>query len=123
MTDKPTLVRKLEATALIEGNEFVRKYFHTDRLVFAVSVLQPGQKSGVDPGHDGADEVCYLVEGSLAAIFPEANLVYELEPGDGVLIPQSVPHEILALGAQPAITIWCTAPALGRADMSLGGGA
>jgi len=122
MTDKPKLVRRLEATALIEGDEFVRKYFDTQRLVFAVSVLQPGQKSGVDPGHDGSDEVCYVVEGSLAVIFPEANLVYELEAGDGILIPESAAHEIIGLGATPVVMVWCTAPGLGRADMSLGGG-
>ena len=122
MTDEPQLVRRLDATALIEGDEFVRKYFHTERLVFAVSVLQPGQKSALDPGHAGADEVCYVVEGGIAVVFPDSNLVRELEAGDGILIPDSVAHEIVGLGTEPAVMVWCTAPGLGRADMAIGGG-
>ena len=123
MTDTPQVVRRLQATALIEGNEFIRKYFHTERLVFATSILQPGQRSGVDPGHAEADEVCYVIEGSVAAIFADANVVHELEAGDAVLIPQSVAHEIMALGSQPALTLWCTAPVMGRDDLAVGGGA
>lgn len=114
MTDAPRLVRRLDATALIEGDEFVRKYFHTKRLVFAVSVLQPGQRSALDPGHEDADEVCYVVEGSLAVIFPDADVVYELEQGDAILIPASAPHEALGLGTAPVVMVWSTAPGLGE---------
>jgi mannose-6-phosphate isomerase-like protein (cupin superfamily) len=122
MTDTPRLVRRLDATALIEGDEFVRKYFHTERLVFAVSVLQPGQRSALDPGHDEADEVCYVIEGSVAVIFPDSDLVYELEQGDAILVPASAAHEVLGLGTGPVVMVWTTAPGLGRPDMSLGGG-
>ncbi|MBS1881940.1 MAG: cupin domain-containing protein [Actinobacteria bacterium] len=122
MSDKPQLIRGLEALPLIEGDEFVRKYVHTDKLIFAVSWIQPGQRSGVDPGHKGSDEVCYVVSGQVAVAFPDQNLVHELHAGDAVLIPDSVAHETIGLGSGPAQTIWALAPGLGREEVGIGGG-
>lgn len=123
MSDQPQLVRALEATPLLEGDEFVRKYFHSDKLIFAVSWIQPGQRSALDPGHVGSDEVCYVASGQIAIAFPDLDLVHELHEGDGVLIPDSVAHEVVGLGDGPSVTIWALAPGLGREDIGIGAGA
>ncbi len=122
MAEKPKLLRGLEAQALIEGDEFVRKYFHTGKLVFAVSWIQPGQRSALDPGHVGAEEVCFVASGRIALAFPDQDLVYEMEAGDGVLIPDSVAHEMVGLGDVAATVVWSAAPGLGRDEIGIGGG-
>ena len=60
------VTRYNETKNLLEGEEFTKVYFHTDKLIFAVSTLLPGQKACLDKGHQGADETCYVIEGKTA---------------------------------------------------------
>jgi hypothetical protein len=44
-------VRKGEATVVMEDDECSRIYFWTDRIIFSVCTLLPGQKTPLDSGH------------------------------------------------------------------------
>jgi mannose-6-phosphate isomerase-like protein (cupin superfamily) len=100
---------------LVEGGELALVYFQTDRLVFAASSLQPGQKSLRDPGHEGADEVAYCIRGEVVIELGEREGSFvRLGPGDALLIREGVPHTVYNLGAEPAEMTWCAAPSLGR---------
>lgn len=110
------VVHRGDAEAFMEGDEFALKYVHTDRLVFAYSTLPPGGRSARDPGHEGADEVVYLIRGQiLISIGDEGNFIH-LEQGDAALIEESVPHIVYNPGPEQAEMTWSTAPTLGRPD-------
>lgn len=110
-----TVCRANEARPLMEGGELALIYFMSDRLVFSSSVIPVGQKSNRDPGHVGADEVVYCMEGE-AVIELGDNLgeFVRLQKGDAALITDGVPHTAYNPGDRPAELIWCAAPSLGR---------
>ena len=71
-----------EARTLMAGDEMASMYFWTDRLVFSVSQIPPGARSSRDPGHQGADEVCYVFSGALVIEFPRLQRWERLGAGD-----------------------------------------
>ena len=95
---------------LLEGDEVTEVYCNTGKLCFAVSTLLPGQRASVDAGHKIADEVCYVVQGTILMNIPDRNENYLLSEGDALLIPPTVPHFSVNLGSDPSIAVWACAP-------------
>jgi mannose-6-phosphate isomerase-like protein (cupin superfamily) len=108
MADTATVVRRLDARAFLEGPELCREYLAEERMWFGTSTLQPGQTGGLDAGHPGSVEVFYCAAGH--AVVDDGTLVHELEAGDAVVIPPSVPHTITNVGAEPVVVVWAGAP-------------
>jgi mannose-6-phosphate isomerase-like protein (cupin superfamily) len=111
-----------DARVLMAGEEKAMMYFWTDRLVFSMSEIPPGAGSSRDPGHDGADEVCYVFKGTLILEFPGLDRKEKLEPGDAILIPEKEPHIVFNPGTETAVSAWATAPQLGYEIEELTGG-
>jgi mannose-6-phosphate isomerase-like protein (cupin superfamily) len=109
------VVQRRDAEAFMEGDEFALKYVHSDRLVFAFSTLPSGGRSAADPGHEGADEVVYVVRGQILISIGDEGEFIHLEQGDAALIEESVPHTVYNPGPEQAEMTWSTAPTLGRA--------
>lgn len=107
--------RASEAKAFMEGDEAVHIYFSSDKIVFATSTLQPGQRSTRDPGHDGAHEVVLCISGDIFLELGEGQETFvALGDGDAALIEEGVPHRVCNVGSGPAFMAWATAPSLGR---------
>ncbi len=113
-TAELTLIKKQEAEVLMEGNEFVRVYANTGKILFSVATIPPGQKGMLDPGHQGAHEIAYVVSGTLVFEFPDSKKWFELEEGDAVLIPEGEPHLVYNVGDETGTITWSLAPDLGR---------
>ena len=115
----PTPAREIEVCrasqtrTLMAQDELGSMYFWTDRLVFTVCQLPPGGRSTLDPGHRGADEVCYVIQGTLVLEFPELQRWERLSAGDAILIPENEPHTVINPGDTAAVSAWATAPHLG----------
>lgn len=105
--------RRDAARALMAGDEMAEMYFWTDRLVFSVSRIPPGGRSSRDPGHKGADEVCYVISGTLVIEFPSLQRWERVGAGDAIVIPEGQPHVAINPGDQTAVSVWATAPQLG----------
>lgn len=109
--EKKGIVKKAgQAQCFVDGEEFVREYFRTDRLTFGVSELLPGKTGGLDPGHREADEVFFCAQGHVLCYFPEEKNYYELEKGDALLIPQGFGHQLFNIGEEKAVIVWSCAP-------------
>jgi len=106
------VVRYNDTKNLLEGDEFTKVYFHTDKLIFATSTLLPGQKACLDNGHHGADETCYVIEGQVAIHLTSLDEVHELAKGDCILIPEDEPHYTVNIGDIKSVTAWACAPHL-----------
>lgn len=109
-----TLIREQDAEIVMEGAEFVRVYAHTDKIIFSVATIPPGQRGMPDPGHEGAHEVAYVIKGHLLFEFPDSKKWLELRAGDAVLIPEGEAHSVINVGEETAILSWSLAPHLGR---------
>ena len=109
-----TLIRERDAEVIMEGAECVHLYFQTDKLLFDVATIPPGQRTPLDPGHQGAHEVAYLIKGHIVFEFPNKKKFMELYPGDAVLIPEGEPHAVVNVGDETAVMSWSLAPHLGR---------
>ena len=110
-------IRKMSAESALpalEGGEFVRIYFHTSRLLCALSTMAPGQVGAFDAGHSDAEEICYCISGNLVIHFPESNRYVELRRDDAVIIPEGEPHQLTNVGDVLAKMIFFTAPHIGR---------
>ncbi len=105
--------RAHQARTIMARDELGSMYFWTDRLVFTICQLPPGGRSTLDPGHKNADEICYVISGTLALEFPNQQRWERLEAGDAILIPQSEPHTVINPGERLALSAWSTAPHLG----------
>lgn len=105
--------RANEARTIMAKDELGSMYFWTDRLIVTVCQLPPGGRSTLDPGHKGADEVCYVVTGTLVLEFPDQQRWERLSAGDAVLIPEGEPHTVINPGDTVAVSVWSTAPHLG----------
>ncbi len=103
-------VRKKDAKSFIEGDEFCRQYYKTDKLLFGTSKLSPGKKGAVDPGHKNGHEIFYVARGKVVCRFPRINKSEELDEEDIVIIPPGEPHELENTGTQDALVIWSLAP-------------
>ena len=106
------VIRYNETKNLLEGDEFTKVYFHTDKLIFAVSTLLPGQKACLDEGHKGADETCYVIDGHIAIHLPGLDEVHELHKGDCILMPEGESHYTVNIGEKKSVTAWACAPHL-----------
>ena len=38
----------------------------------------------------------------------------ELKEGDGILVPEGMPHQVINIGEAKAVMVWAVAPSLGR---------
>lgn len=110
---KTKVVRKSDVWIKLDGLEHIWKYFTEDRIIFSISRLLPGQSSTLDPGHKDADEICYVISGSVVMKFPEKNYWIELNEGDAVLIAEEEPHQIINTSANEVLMVWCAAPGIG----------
>ena len=108
----PQVVRHKEGTFLLEGEELTEVYFQTDKIIFAVSTLLPGQKACVDEGHQGAHEICYVAQGSVVMHFPGLERCELLDKGDAVLVPEGEAHYTVNTGETLSVTVWACAPHL-----------
>jgi oxalate decarboxylase/phosphoglucose isomerase-like protein (cupin superfamily) len=109
---KASIVRKNEVNVMLEGEEFTRVYAHTDRLIFSIGSLLPGQRACLDKGHEGSDEICYVIKGTIVMHLPSAEQYCLLSAGDAILIPPGESHYSVNVGDEPAITAWACAPKL-----------
>ena len=109
---EPKVIRNGEAQVLMEGEEFTQLYFHTDKLLFSIGNLLPGQRAVLDKGHKESDEICYVIQGKLVMHLANLDKYYLLNEGDAILIPPGEPHYSINVGDEKAITAWATAPKL-----------
>jgi len=105
---RAAVVRQRDAKNFMEGAEHCREYVRDQFLWFGVSVVPPGQRGEVDPGHPGAEEVFFCAAGHVL-IF-DGEHYDELEAGDALVIPPELPHTIVNIGEIPAVVIWAGAP-------------
>lgn len=110
MTDA-YVVRRLNATSAMEGPEHCREYFRHDTMWFGTSTVPVGTTGDVDPGHEHSWEVFFCAQGSAVVITGDAS--HELEAGDALCIPPSVPHTIANVGEEPVVIVWAGAPGEG----------
>jgi quercetin dioxygenase-like cupin family protein len=106
--------RRAQATSVVEGGEHASVYFESARLAFATAVLPAGATSSRDPGHPGAHEVVYCVEGTFLLDLADGTSEVQLAAGDAALIHEGVPHLVHNPGPDLAVMVWCAAPSLGR---------
>jgi oxalate decarboxylase/phosphoglucose isomerase-like protein (cupin superfamily) len=106
------IIRKDQGQFLLEGEELSQIYFKTDRLVFTLSTLLPGQKACLDKGHKGADEVCYVIKGTILIHLPDIGEYHRLGKGDAILIPDGQAHYSVNVGQVKSVTAWACAPHL-----------
>ncbi len=108
MAEQATVVRKVDALSFMEGPEHCREYLRNEQLWFGTSVVPVGTTGAVDPGHDGAWEVFYCASGD--AVVTSGDEAFELEAGDALRIPPTVPHQISNVGEVPVVIVWAGGP-------------
>ena len=106
------VLRKGDGKILIEGEEFTEVFFHSDKLLFSISSLLPGQKACLDPGHPGSDEICYVIEGKIVMHMPGQDKYFAVEQGDALYVPPDEPHYAVNVGMSKAVMAWALAPRL-----------
>jgi mannose-6-phosphate isomerase-like protein (cupin superfamily) len=107
-------VTRSDALPILEGGEYVKIYFHTEKLLCALSTMVPGQVGEYDEGHRGAEEVCFCVDGTIVVHFPRQGTYVELQQDDAVIIPEGEPHQITNVGDALAKMLFFAAPHIGR---------
>ena len=103
-------VKKKDTVSWLEGPEHCRKYIQTDKILFGMSELLPGQRGAKDAGHPNSHEIFYVVKGHVLLFIEEKELYYELEEGDAILMPEGVSHTLINVGEEKAILTWSQAP-------------
>ena len=123
MSDYPVEIEKItkakkvdekSATVIMEDDECTRIYFWTDKIIFSVCTLVPGQKTPMDPGHNGSYEVIYCIEGNVVVFLPDENRYVELEKGGALCLPDGAKHQVFNVGLEIAKLSWSLAPEIGR---------
>ncbi len=109
---EPQLVKEGAGRFILEGQECTQVYFHTDKIVFSVSTLLPGQQACVDKGHPDAHEIVYVSQGTLVLHLTGINRFYRLHKGDALLIPPGEPHYSVNVGTEQSVAVWACAPRL-----------
>jgi mannose-6-phosphate isomerase-like protein (cupin superfamily) len=107
-------VRMTDATVIMEDDECSRIYFWTDKIIFSVCTLLPGQRTPMDKGHAGAHEVIYCIQGHTVIYLPDEKRYEELFEGDALCLPDGAPHEAVNVGDVVAKLSWSLAPHMGR---------
>ena len=92
------IIRKGEAKTLMEGEELTQIYFQTEKIIFSISSLLPGQKASLDRGHKNSDEICRVIQGKLVMHLPDQDRYHLLNEGDAILIPQGEAHYSINAG-------------------------
>ena len=103
-----------EAFTVMEGDECSRIYFRTDKIIFTVSTLLPGQKSPMDDGHNNAHEIVYCIAGEVVIHFPDEERYVKLKQGDAVCIPAGANHMAINVGNELTKMSWSLAPDMGK---------
>ena len=104
------VVKQRSAKNWYEGPELCREYFVTDKITLGTSTLEPGQTGDIDWGHPNSHEIFFVVKGKVVLRTPNDAARYELEEGDAILMPESVPHELTNVGDTTAVISWSKAP-------------
>lgn len=112
MVMKTKIIKKDGGKFLLEGEECSQIYVKTSRLIFTISTLLPGQKACLDKGHNGADEVCYVISGTIVIHLPGMDEYHKLGEGDAILIPEGESHYSVNIGEIKSVTAWACAPHL-----------
>jgi mannose-6-phosphate isomerase-like protein (cupin superfamily) len=103
------IIKDHESKPFMEGDEYCKLYFDTDKIVFGVSTLHPSCKGEIDPGHESAYEIFYAIKGNILCYIPTENNYYKLNEGDAILIPPKKPHQLINVGNTAAIVSWSQA--------------
>jgi mannose-6-phosphate isomerase-like protein (cupin superfamily) len=69
----------------------------------------PAGSSNQKHAHDDADEVIYVLQGTLRFVFPDESV--DLKPFEAVYIPRGLDHQIFNTGAGEAVHTFTFAPA------------
>jgi quercetin dioxygenase-like cupin family protein len=82
----------------------------TDRVTVGSVHLRPGQRSDVHA--HGGDECVFALSGSFGIRLPEheGQRWHELEPEDGMFIPEATPHRYQNFSSEPATFFFIVAP-------------
>jgi mannose-6-phosphate isomerase-like protein (cupin superfamily) len=105
---KAEVIKQADAKNFMEGVEHCREYVRDTTLWFGTSVVPPGQRGEVDPGHGVSEEVFFCAEGHV--LIYDGDHYYELEESDALLIPAGLPHTIINIGDRSATIVWSGAP-------------
>jgi len=106
---KGRVIKRGQGKIIMEGDELTEIYAFTDKIVFSVGTLLPGQRACLGFGHKNADEICYVIQGKIVIHFPDEEEYHLLETGDAILIPPSVSHYSINVGEEKSITVWAGA--------------
>jgi oxalate decarboxylase/phosphoglucose isomerase-like protein (cupin superfamily) len=109
---EPRFLKDGEGRFILEGQECTQIYFHTDKIVFSVSTLLPGQQACLDKGHPEAHEIVYLMQGTVMLYLTGISRCYRLCKGDALLIPPGEPHYTVNVGTEQSVAVWACAPHL-----------
>jgi hypothetical protein len=101
MADQKALVwvKQADAKNFMEGVEHCREYVRDTTLWFGTSIVPPGQRGEVDPGHGVYEEVFFCAAGHV--LIYDGDCYYELEVSDALLIPQGYPTRSSTLAMNP----------------------
>ena len=112
--DRAKKVSESGAFLIMEEDECSRIYFFTDKLIFTVSTLLPGQKTPLDTGHKDAYEIVYCIQGKAVLHLPQEDRYEKLEQGDAVCIPSGESHQVINVGESLVKLSWSLAPHMGK---------
>jgi len=88
----------------MEGDEACREYVRTPSFWMGTSRLPPGTAGDLDPGHADHAEMFLVISGS--ASISTGHTIYELDEGDALFIPPTIPHTLRNDGAAEAVLVW-----------------
>lgn len=102
------LKKPAQTKIFMEGDEVCRLYYKTEQLTFGSSQLSPGQTGAVDPGHAHSHEVFFCARGNV--LLRVGDVYHDMHPGDAVLVPPTIPHQLTNIGTEIALVTWSLAP-------------
>jgi mannose-6-phosphate isomerase-like protein (cupin superfamily) len=76
------------------GDGYYKTIIETDQITCGELHVPPHAKAGYDSGHDGADEIFYVVNGVATVYFPHKNESVEVPAGSYIMMPRSLAHEV-----------------------------
>ncbi len=76
------------------GDAYYKTVIETDQLSCGELVVPAHSKAGHDGGHEGADEIFYIVRGTATVIFPNTDERTNVPAGCYIMMPRSTPHEV-----------------------------
>lgn len=106
------LTRNLELPYLFGEDpniDFTPQYFSTDKISLGEYTVPPGGYFAPPDIHAG-DECYYCLEGEAVLFGPESGDVFEMRPGDALLIPKGTWHQAFNFSDRPFRLICVIAP-------------